>query len=219
MPTPVIQPAVASTPDVGAQTAPAEEISKASMPTAPLGTSPDAAKVPAKIRITPRKIKPRPQVQPMPEGPVTLQPLDYAYQGNVSREPATSVFHDEEAEPDPPFQTRPPVAEPARPEPLPPRPELSARKIAAARLELAQDDLFLPNAKERRNRLIGFGLCELAVVAALILLARFGFTHHFPDSTIKILVFILVFAAAGVAIALPIAFMRNDPRRWQRANQ
>ena len=80
----------------------------------------------------------------------------------------------------------------------------------------AHADLLLFAARERRNRWIGFSLSEAAVVTALLLLGRFGFAHRFPDPTVKLLIFILIFAAAAVAVALPIAFFRNDPNRWQR---
>ena len=91
-----------------------------------------------------------------------------------------------------------------------------ARKITATRLDLTQSDLALFTARERRNRWIGFGLSELAALAALITLSWFGFTYRFPDLTLKLLVFILVFAAAAIAVVLPIVFVRNDPARWQR---
>ena len=169
-----------------------------------------APKVPAKIRITPRKIKPRPQAQ--------------AAEEQVSSTPVSHAEVSPEVKARPVSERRPesPVEPEVKPAPkslealqsLMPQPELSARKIAAARLQLAQSDLFRFDARERRNRWIGFGLSELAVLTALILLGRYGFTHHFPDPTIKILVFILIFAAAAVAIALPVAFFRNDPKRW-----
>ncbi|HJT82248.1 MAG TPA: hypothetical protein VJ719_13715 [Chthoniobacterales bacterium] len=176
-------------------------------------------KVPAKIRITPRKIKPRAQVQPVEDAPLAT-PISHDVPANVSPQPTANPVVDRR-------RPEPPVEAETKPSPKPlepaeksmPRPELSARKIAAARLELAQSDLSLFSARERRNRWIGFGLSEFAILTALILLGRYGFTHHFPDPTLKLLVFILILAAAAVAVALPIAFFRNDPKRWNRVDQ
>ena len=89
-------------------------------------------------------------------------------------------------------------------------------KPTALRLELNQSNLGLFTERERRNRLIGFGLSEVVALTALILLGWFGFTSHFPDPTLKLLVFILLFVAAAITIALPIVFIRNSPSRWQR---
>jgi hypothetical protein len=178
-------------------------------PVAPLAE----VKAPAKIRITPRKIKPRavePAAPPAPEAvtddfPAHLTELN-----------------------DPQIVAKPAVEKPWAvsqqevafvPEPLNPRPsreDLTGHRIAGARHQFAQTDLLLFTARERRNRWIGFGLSELAVLTALVLLGRFGFTHRFPDPTIKLLVFILIFVAAAVAVALPIAFFRNSPERWGR---
>ena len=58
----------------------------------------------------------------------------------------------------------------------------------------------------------------IAAIISLILLGYYGFTHHFPDPTLKLLVFILLFTAAAVAVGLPIAFLRNDPARWGKQN-
>jgi len=178
-----------------------------------------AEKMPAKIRIQPRKnIKPRqaePPSEPHPVAPTALAD-DLA---DIPQKPLTRFALEKKPGSQVATESKSNSPLPAPAENMEPRAELSARKIAAARLEQAPPDLFLGSARERRNRWIGFGLSELAVVTALILLGRFGFTHHFPDPTLKVLVFILLFAAAAVAIALPIAFFRNDPRRWQRANQ
>ena len=89
------------------------------------------------------------------------------------------------------------------------------RKLAA-RLDWDPASVGLFTQRERRNRWIGFGLSEAAALTSLILLGWFGVTHRFPDPTLKLLVFILLFAAAAIAITLPIVFIRNDPSRWQR---
>jgi len=89
------------------------------------------------------------------------------------------------------------------------------RKIAAGGFE-AESDPGLFTAPERRNRWIGFGLSEAAALTSLILLGRFVLLHKFPDPTLKLLVFILFLAAAAIAVAIPIAFIRNNPTRWQR---
>jgi hypothetical protein len=95
-------------------------------------------------------------------------------------------------------------------------PDMPARKPTAARLELNQSNLGLFTEREQRNRWIGFGLSESVALTVLVLLTWFGFTHHFPDPTLKLLVFILLFVAAAFAVALPIVFIRNSPSRWQR---
>ncbi len=187
--------------------------------TARATSEPVVPKAPAKIRITPRKIKPRPQLPPTQDEAASVPSLDPDLAKDVSPEEKVSPALERKRVA--PIETEPKMAaktlEPL--ERLSPRPELSARKIAAARLEIAQSDLFSVDARQRRNRWIGFGLSELAILTALILLGRYGFTHHFPDPTLKMLVFILIFAAAAVAIALPVAFFRNDPQRWDRVGR
>jgi hypothetical protein len=175
----------------------------------------NAARTPVKIRIQPRKIKARPSTEPAlaPAQAVVADEVP-----SVPQKPLTRATLEKKPGAQSAVEPKRDSPSPGRQENAEPRGELSARKIAAARQEIPQSDLFLFSARERRNRWIGFGLSELAVVTALILLGRFGFTHQFPDPTLKVLVFILLLAAAAIAVALPIAFFRNDPRRWQRAN-
>jgi hypothetical protein len=224
-----------------------------------------AKPLPAKIRIVPRRIKPRPQ----PEiSELATEPIDHGPNNGAaakveptrvnveSPKPAlaslkATVPLAKPSTPSPKAVTAPakpvpttgvkaaaPSAKPAtaaaRPaptstKPVSPAPEPiqrsqlierreppTSQQLATMRREVINSDLLIFSAKERRNRWIGFGVGEFAVVAILILLGHFEFTHHFPDPTLKLLVFILLFAAAAVAVALPIAFLRNDPARWGR---
>jgi hypothetical protein len=215
IPTPAIPQSASMSPD---QFAPGEQSVPSAVPFSPPVPIPpsDVKKTPARIRITPRKIKPRPQVEPtaqpsLPSSPLSTAPSSFTPNGAIAGSESQAA----------PPQNMIPETATAAPAADNPKPRLepfesSARKIAPRRAELAQSDLLLFTARERRNRWIGFGLSELAVLTALILLGHYGFTHHFPDPTIKLLVFILVFVAAAIAVALPIAFLRNDPKRWQR---
>jgi hypothetical protein len=172
----------------------------------------DAPKNPARIRITPRKIKPR-------------QPVEEISQPVAATAPVTTG----KLRPDAPITetTQMPIGKvSAIPGVLAPtgeasrarlqRADLPGRNFGGARPNPPRANIMLIAPQERRNRWIGFGLSEAAAVTALILLSRFGFTHHFPDPTLKLLVFILIIAALGIAVALPIAFLRNNPARWQR---
>jgi hypothetical protein len=186
-------------------------------PSAAIPKSSDVPKAPARIRITPRKIKPRVLPEPSAEPEIPVAPASVDLPSQMVREVNSLPIERQLAEASPASQitVSPPTTEsPARP--TAPRVEQPARKLPPPRLALAQSDLLAFTARERRNRWIGFGLSEIAVISALVLLGRFGFVHHFPDPTLKLLVFILIFTAAAVAVALPIAFFRNDPRRWAR---
>jgi hypothetical protein len=177
--------------------------------------SADTARAPARIRITPRKIKPRASM-PAPQPDVAVSALSDHSSGHIANDVPLVPADQEEARI--PMAAQSPMSSrvPESPVSLAARPEAPSRKLPPARRHLAEADLWLFTARQRRNRWIGFGLSESAVLTALILLARFGFTHQFPDPTLKVLVFVLIFAAAAVAVALPIAFFRNDPRRWAR---
>ncbi|MFL6514343.1 MAG: hypothetical protein ACJ8M1_04910 [Chthoniobacterales bacterium] len=175
-------------------------------------TPPAEVKGHAKIRITPRKIKPRPVAPAAPPPDAVTEDLPAHLTDFGDAEITAKAAVEKPAaipEPDVAF-----VPEPVSTRPT--REDLIGRRTAAARHQFAQTDLLLFTARARRNRWIGFGLSELAVLTALVLLGRFGFTHRFPDPTIKLLVFILIFVAAAVAVALPIAFFRNSPERWGR---
>jgi hypothetical protein len=170
-------------------------------------------RTPAKIRITPRRIKPRSQAEMGTEPEISAE--------EVSHSPNNGAT----AELEPPKAQV--AAAPARTEPLKPRPNHdravehhnpTTRRVGAFRRDVAPPEFFMSSPRERRNRWIGFGLSEIAAMASLVLLGHFGFTHHFPDPTLKLLVFILLFGAATIAVALPIAFLRNDPARWGRQN-
>lgn len=175
-------------------------------------------KTPAKIRITPRKIKPRP-IPPTEATPAAAAPV---------LPPETEVVPGTHFTPAPPPVSQPvPISRPAVSPPVVPEPEkMPAAPPVVERWEPKHPprrihtvnlaETALASARERRNRWIGFGLSEAAALTALVLLARFALTHKFPDPTLKVLVFILALAAAAIAIALPIPFVRNDPARWQR---
>jgi len=182
---------------------------------------PPAVKTPAKIRITPRKIKPRAPIavaEPPPSAPAVPEtvapPPDYAM---PNFPPSSSMLS--ALAPALPLAAEPPkvAGEPRAPRPPvePWQGRMPPRKIAASGFE-AESDPGLFTAPERRNRWIGFGLSEAAALTSLILLGRFVLLHKFPDPTLKLLVFILFLAAAAIAVAIPIAFIRNNPTRWQR---
>lgn len=189
----------------------------------PVPATQPAAKMPAKIRITPRKLKPRapmPATEPPPSAPAVPEtvapppPADYNAPNFPPTSSMLSALH--------PAPLPGPEAPKAVREPQPPRPpvepwqgRMPPRKIAAGGYD-AGSDSGLFTAQERRNRWIGFGLSEAAALTSLILLTRFAFIHKFPDPTLKLLVGILAFVAAAIAISLPIAFIRNNPTRWQR---
>jgi hypothetical protein len=184
-------------------------------PVAQPASAPAGPKTPAKIRITPRKIKPRPQTPPVADPTAPSVPV------NDFPEPAHQV----------PYIPPPMVEAVERPAPtranfaaaVEDRPAADmeqrqsfAQKMTAARFDLNQPSFAVLTPRERRNRWIGFSLSEGAAVTSLVLLGHFGFTHHFPDPTLKLLVFMLTFAAAATAVALPILFIRNNPARWLR---
>ena len=209
--------------------APAQEKSPTSVPeasesassaTSAASATPSVAKTPAKIRITPRKIKPRASIaaaEPPPSAPAvpeTVAPPDYT----LPNFPPSSSMLSALAPVPPPAPESPKLAR----EPRAPRPtvqpwegRMPPRRITAGGFETESDSGLFP-APERRNRWIGFGLSEAAALTSLILLGRFALIHKFPDPTLKLLVFILVLAAAAIAVAIPIAFIRNNPTRWQR---
>ena len=197
---------------------PTEQSPASTVPTidTPTSQSGAAPKAPAKIRITPRKIKPRPAVTtPEPQPAAEAQPIHPAPEPKPEPQPiahAPAGYGSMAERARPAWDLQPPgrAFEPweAR---------MPARKITAGRLDVPPEDfsgLFTP--RDRRNRWIGFGLSEAAALTALILLLNFALTHKFPDPTVRLLVFILAFAAAAVALALPIAFMRNNPKRWEQ---
>jgi hypothetical protein len=170
-------------------------------------------KEPARIRITPRKIKPRPQV-PAEAEPVAESPLfgSYCEKALASDEPPVPIPKKL------PIQSvnagSPPA--PLKAEPVMPSSgayELPVRKTTVA-MRYERDAVL--TARERRNRWIGYGLSEVFSLTSLGLLSWFGLTHHFPDPTLKLLMFILLFASAAIAVLLPVIFMRNNPHRWQR---
>jgi hypothetical protein len=179
---------------------------------APAPSSPVVGpRAPAKIRIQPRKIKPRPQVAT--SAPPAAQP-------EPPSAPSEPVKYDE-AVPAPvvekaPIRMRPTVETKAAPANFEePMRRLDSRELAAATRNLPSGRVDLTYS-ESRSRWIGFALSELAALTSVVLLGGYGFTHKFPDPTLKILVFILMFAAAAIAFALPIAFIRNNPNRWQK---
>jgi hypothetical protein len=95
--------------------------------------------------------------------------------------------------------------------------KMPPRKITAGRLDKPMEDFGgLFTVRDRRNRWIGFSLSEAAALTALIVLVHLALTHKFSDPTLKLLVFILAIGAAAVAVALPIAFIRNNPTRWKQ---
>ena len=110
----------------------------------------------------------------------------------------------------------PVAAHPAARQPLvtPHYPPAREIVLPATQPEPKESDLFSP--QERRKRWIIYGGSELVVVTCLLLLGRYALFYQISDPTIKLLMVILVFVAAAVAVALPIFFVRNDPARWQR---
>ena len=202
-------------------------------------------KVPVKIRITPRRIKPRPQPEPAVKPEVATEEIHHSPNNGASAEvkpsrvfiPRPKVAAAAPASPLPAAKTAAPMTKPAptpakpspaptlvkpvsqpiqRPQPLERHQPPTSQQLATMRRDMVNSDLLIFSARQRRNRWIGFGVSEFAAVAAFILLGRYGFTHHFPDPTLKVLVFILWLAAAAIVAALPIAFLRNDPARWGR---
>jgi len=69
---------------------------------------------------------------------------------------------------------------------------------------------------ETRGRRLRFLGSELVILICLGLLVRFGLSLHFADHTILALLGILGLALLIAAIAVPIAFVRNNPARMYR---
>lgn len=166
------------------------------------------AKTPAKIRIVPRKLKPR---QPMPTD-----------QSSVPAE-ATRLYDDEIVSNGSNENGNRRSGDPVLAETMASkkevgetiRPDIAPRRIEKTRVVIARPELPLYRNSESRGRWIRFGLAEIVAVVCFFALLNFGITHHFSDPTLTILVDILIFAAAVAMIAVPIAFVRNNPARWQ----
>jgi hypothetical protein len=169
---------------------------------------PAGAKTPARIRIVPRKLKPRPAV-----------PAD---QSSVPAE-ATRLYDDEivsngvhenddRRSGDP--EHRETFGSKEAVETL--RPEVAPRRIGKPRFAMARPGMPFSTREESRGHWIRFGLAEIAAIACFLALLYFGITHHFSDPTLTILVDILIFAAGVAMIVVPIAFIRNSPARWRR---
>ena len=202
------------------EVAPPQEAAKSATIPSPIPDSatPNVPKVPAKIRITPRKIKPRAPGPAEPERAVESPLLGSYFENAFGTGDVPTASANVEKSPIPPVNAGPIAKTPSMAKPTVPlfnAREMASRKIATTRDRKAPD-LALSMARERRNRWIGFGLSEVFSLTALGLLGWFALTHHFPDPTLKLLVFILLLAAAAIAVALPIAFIRNNPGRWQR---
>ena len=185
------------------------ELAPAKAPEGPDGSGGIPAITPAKIRIVPRKMKARPAPTaelPPASGPGSSEPSQVPETSRPIPSQSELRAADERK-----YVARRRLHDTAL---ATAAPKTGRPKLAKPRPPFAPDLLATPG--ERRKRWIGFGLSETAAVAAVLLLGRFGFTHHFPDPTVKLLVFVLLFAATALCVALPIAFFRNDPARWQR---
>jgi len=166
-------------------------------------TSQPPAKTPAKIRIQPRKLKARPIPQPAAES--ESADAEVAPEVTVPDAIAYAPVGKERAEP--------PAS---KPEPLP---KPAYREWAESGMPLPQRADSAPElftARDARNRWIRFGLGEFGALTVFVLLLSYVLSHKFPDPTLKLLIFILMFAVGALAIALPIMFIRNHPAQWQR---
>ena len=109
---------------------------------------------------------------------------------------------------EPVSQVRPVVAAPKNaPAPV---------KIPAIRPVPIRAEIQLFTETERRGRRIRFIFSESIVLAGLGFLIRFALSQHFADRTIMALLGILIVVVVAAAVALPIAFVRNNPERLYR---
>ena len=179
-------------------------------PTAPpeIPRSPVPPKIPAKIRIAPRK--------KVHQGPVRA-PTD-PREPSPSLQPRAPEISAQETEPVAPKLDLEPrettdAASDLSP-PSEPRAETAATRPRRARPMPAHVPFFPDHG--RRARKLRFAMAEGIAIAGLIALALVPILRPASDRVILVLVAIVMAGLLALAIALPIIFLRNDPSRWSR---
>ncbi|MEY2438798.1 MAG: hypothetical protein QOI34_183 [Verrucomicrobiota bacterium] len=89
--------------------------------------------------------------------------------------------------------------------------DFTPRKFPSIRPEI---QLFTPT--ERRNRWIRFLLCEVAALASLVFLVYLAVSRRIIDTTVTVLIYILIVAATAAVVTFAVTFFRDNPARWGR---